>query len=42
LVVSYFNWIWRNSRSGTTAAERAGLTFYNWDWQDFAIYPTLL
>ena len=42
LVVSYFNWIWCNSRSKTTAAERAGLTFYNWDWQDFATYPTLL
>lgn len=42
LVVSYFNWIWCNSRTGTTAAERAGLTLYNWDWQDFATYPTLL
>ncbi|MBG1271554.1 IS1 family transposase [Nostoc sp. WHI] len=25
LVVSYFNWIWENSRLGTTAAQRAGL-----------------
>ena len=42
LVVSYFNWIWRNSWVGTTAAERAGLTFYNWNCEDFATYPTLL
>lgn len=42
LVVSYFNWIWCNSWMGTTAAELAGLTFYNWSWEDFASYPTLL
>jgi len=42
LVVSYFNWIWENSRLGTTAAQRAGLTDERWTWNDLANYPTVL
>lgn len=42
LVVSYFNWLWENSRSGTTAAQRAGLSEQKWTWDDLATYPTLL
>ena len=41
LVVSYFSWMWQHSRSGTTAAQRAGLADYSWTWNDFAIFPTL-
>lgn len=42
LVVSYFNWIWKNSRFGTTAAQRAGLTEQRWTWDDLVSYPTVL
>ena len=41
LVVSYFNWIWINSRLGTTAAQRADLSKESWTWNNFAIYPTV-
>ncbi len=41
LVVSYFNWIWENSRSGTTAAQRARLTEWIWTWDDLVAYPTV-
>ena len=41
LVISYFNWIWRHSCLGTTAAQRAGLTDSPWSWNDIATYPTL-
>ncbi len=40
LVVSYFNWIWRHSRTGDTAAQRAGLATHAWRWHDIATYPT--
>ena len=42
LVVSYFNWIWRHSRTQDTAAQRAGIAARQWSWQDMATYPTLL
>ena len=42
LVVSYFNWIWENTRSKTTAAQRAELTDKRWLWNDLATYPTVL
>ena len=42
LVISYFNWVWRHSRLGNTAAQRAGLTEREWSWHDIATYPTLL
>lgn len=42
LVVSYFNWLWENSRLGTTAAQRTGLTSQKWTWDDLAVHPTLL
>ena len=41
LVISYYNWIWENSRLGTKAAERAELTDKKWDWHDLATYPTI-
>lgn len=41
LVVSYFNWIWSNIRWGTTAAQRAGLTSRQWNWNDIVTYPTV-
>ena len=41
LVISYYNWIWENSRLGTKAAERAELTDKKWDWHDSATYPTI-
>jgi hypothetical protein len=41
LVVSYFNWLWKNSRLGTTAAQRARLTAWQWTWDDLATYPTV-
>ncbi|MEM8780168.1 MAG: IS1 family transposase [Cyanobacteria bacterium P01_G01_bin.49] len=41
LVVGYFNWIWINSRWGTTAAQRAQLVEEDWYWDNFAFYPTL-
>jgi len=41
LVVGYFNWIGSNIRWGTTAAQRAGLTFQQWSWNDFVSYPTV-
>ena len=40
LVVSYFNWIWRHSRTRDTAAQRAGLATHAWSWNDIATYPT--
>ena len=40
LVVSYFNWIWRNSRSRDIAAQRAGLATRPWSWHGFVTYPT--
>ncbi len=42
LVISYFNWIWRHSCLGTTAAQRAELAVRPWTWNDIATYPTLL
>jgi IS1 family transposase len=42
LVISYFNWIWQNTWTRTTAAQRAGLATEPWHWDDFATYPTLL
>lgn len=41
LVLSYFNWIRCHSRLRNTAAQRAGLTEYPWEWQDLDTYPTL-
>ena len=40
LVVSYFNWIWQHSRTGDSAAMRAGLATKLWVWHDVATYPT--
>ncbi|KPQ32537.1 MAG: hypothetical protein HLUCCA11_21190, partial [Phormidesmis priestleyi Ana] len=40
LVVSYFNWIWQHSRTGDSAAMRAGLATKPWGWNDIATYPT--
>lgn len=37
----YFNWIWRHSSLGSTAAQRAELTNRPWSWNDIATYPTL-
>jgi len=42
LVISYFNWIWRHSCLGTTAAQRTDLTDCAWTWNDITTYPTLL
>lgn len=42
LVISYFNWIWQNTWTRTTATQRAGLAIEPWTWDDFATYPTLL
>jgi insertion element IS1 protein InsB len=42
LVLSYFNWIWRHSYLGTTAAQRAELTDSPGTWNDIVTYPTLL
>ena len=42
LVVSYFNWIWRHSRTRDTAAQRAGLTSQHWTWHDVLTYPTFV
>ena len=42
LVITCFNWIWRHSCLGTTAAQRAELTDHPWTWNDIATYPTLL
>jgi hypothetical protein len=42
LIISYFNWIWRHSCLGTTAAQTAELTDRAWTWNDIATYPTLL
>jgi insertion element IS1 protein InsB len=41
LAINYFNWIWKNSRSKDTAAQRAGLGSRAWLWDDFATYRTL-
>jgi IS1 family transposase len=41
LIVSYFNWLWENSRLGTTAAQRAGLTDNKWTWDNLVTYPTV-
>lgn len=40
LVVSYFNWVCRHSRTKDTAAQRAGLSVQPWGWHDIATYPT--
>lgn len=42
LVLTYFNWIWRHSYLGSSAAQRAELTSRPWCWNDIATYPTLL
>ena len=42
LVISYFNWIWRHSRTKDTAAQRAGIASCSWSWQDMVTYPTFL
>ncbi len=42
LVVSYFNWIWKNIRLGTTAAQRSGLSDQRWTWHDLISYPTVI
>ncbi len=42
LVLTYFNWIWRHSYLGSSAAQRAELTSHPWCWNDIATYPTLL
>jgi insertion element IS1 protein InsB len=42
LTITYFNWVWCNSWTGDTAAERAGLALEPWTWQDITNYPTLL
>ena len=41
LVITYFNWVWRHSCLGTTAAQRADLAVCPWTWNDIAVYPTL-
>ena len=41
LVVSYFNWIWINSRLRTTATQRAELSNESWTWDNLATYPTV-
>lgn len=40
LVISYFNWIWQHSRTGDSAAQRAGLATRPWFWHDIATCPT--
>jgi IS1 family transposase len=40
LVISYFNWIWKHSRTKDTAAQRAGLATRPWLWHDIVTYPT--
>lgn len=40
LVIGYFNWIWQHSRTGDSAAMRAGLASKPWVWKDIATYPT--
>ena len=42
LVVSYFNWIWRHSRTQDTAAQRAGIASRSWSWRDVVTYPMFL
>jgi IS1 family transposase len=42
LAIAYFNWIWQNSWTKDTAAQRAGLALAAWSWWDIANYPTLL
>lgn len=42
LVITYFNWVWRHSCLGTTAAQRAELTDHSWTWNDIATCPTLV
>jgi IS1 family transposase len=42
LVIGYFNWSWRHSCLGTTAAQRAELSEHPWTWNDIVTYPTLL
>lgn len=41
LMVSYFNWMWENSRLGNTAALIAGLASQSRTWDDQATFPTL-
>ena len=42
LVITYFNWLWRHSRTRDTAAQRAGLADQPWLWPDLATYPSSL
>lgn len=42
LFLTYFNWMWRHSCLGTTAAQRADLARCPWTWNDLATYPTLI
>lgn len=42
LAITDFNWIWQNSWTHDTAAQRAGLALEPWSWWDITTYPTLL
>jgi insertion element IS1 protein InsB len=42
LAITYFNWIWQNSWTKDTAAQRAGLALEPWSWWNITTYPTLL
>jgi insertion element IS1 protein InsB len=42
LAITYYNWIWSNSWTGDTAAQRAGLALEPWNWWNVLTYPTLL
>ncbi len=42
LAITYYNWLWSNSWTGDTAAQRAGLALEPWSWWNVLTYPTLL
>ena len=42
LVVGYFNWIWVHSRKKNPAAQRTGISFRPWTWDDLITYPMLI
>jgi insertion element IS1 protein InsB len=42
LAITYFNWLWCNTWTRDTAAQRAGLALEPWSWRDITTYPTLL
>jgi insertion element IS1 protein InsB len=42
LAITYFNWIWQNSWTHDTAAQRAGLALEPWSWSNITTYPTFL